>query len=148
MKSNQNFFGKLFPTTENLSDAQKVARQGTWAACFVAGMTVVFALISIATPTPLGIPMNAWSLIDAVIFGVIAWGIYRLSRVAAVAALIYYTIGQVSMIAASVESGRKYSVGPVAILMVLAFVNSIRGTFAYHRQRKAINNSADVETHV
>jgi hypothetical protein len=148
MSTNQKKKWGIFPQIESLSDACRVARQGTWAACFVAGMTAVLALVSIAAPTPLGIPVNAWSLIDAVIFGIIAWGIYRLSRVAAVMALIYYMIGQVSMIAASFESGRKYSVGPIAILMILAFVNSIRGTFAYHRLRKASSDRVDVETPV
>jgi hypothetical protein len=146
MNSNQNFFGRFFPTTKNLSDAQKIARQGTWAACFVAGMTAILALISIAAPSPLGFPVNAWSLIDAMIFGVIAWGIYYASRIAAVTALIYYAVGQVFMIATTIDSARKYSVNPVTILVLLAFINSIRGTFAYHRLRKAVNNSADVET--
>lgn len=133
MNSNQKKNFGLLPRIASLSDAQKVGRQGTWAACFVAGMTTLFALGSIFAPLPLGIPVNVWSLIDAVIFGIIAWGIHRLSRIAAVAGFICYIIGQISMFSASEG---KYKVSFITILISLAFVNSVRGTFAYHRLQK------------
>lgn len=138
MNSNQKKNFGLLPRIESLSDAQEVGRQGTWAACFVAGMTTLLALGSIFAPLPLGIPVNVWSLIDAVIMGIIAWGIYRMSRIAAMAGLIYYIIGQVYMFSA-LEGKYKFSF--VAILIILAFVNAVRGTFAYHRLRKAEANN-------
>ncbi|BAZ03679.1 hypothetical protein [Calothrix sp. NIES-3974] len=145
MNSNQKKNFGLLPRIESISDAQKVGRQGTWAACFVAGMTTLLVLGSIFAPLPLGIPVNVWSLIDAVIMGIIAWRIYRMSRVAALAGLIYYIIGQISMFSASEG---KYKVGFVTILITLAFVNSVRGTFAYHRLQKTEHSESYSEIDV
>lgn len=145
MNSNQKKNFGLLPRIESLSDAQEVGRQGTWTACFVAGMTALFALVSMFAPLPLGFPVSGWSLIDAVIMGIIAWGIHRLSRIAALAGLIYYIIGQVYMFSASAG---KYKVSFITILITLAFVNSVRGTFAYHRLQKTEHSESYSEIDV
>jgi hypothetical protein len=132
----QNF--DFFSPIETLSDAQRIGRQGTWAACFAAGMTSLFALASILGVLPEGLAVSAWALADAAVFWTIAWGIYRMSRVAAVAGLVVYILERALAIAAS---DTKKGFGIVAILMILAFFNAVRGTFAYHRLRKS-NRSA------
>jgi hypothetical protein len=129
---NRNF--DFFCLIETLSDAQRVGRQGTWAACILAGMTGIFALASILGVLPKGLLISGWGLVDAALFGIIAWGIYRMSRVAAVAGLVFYIVEQVIAIA---TSDTKKGFGIVAILMIMAFFNAVRGTFAYHRLRKS-----------
>jgi len=121
-----------------MSDAQKVARQGTWAACFVAGMTTLFAVASIAGVLSKDFPIDGWALVDAAIFGIIAWGIYQMSRVAAVAGLVIYCLEKIYM---QSVMGTKFASGLiVAVIIILAFINAIRGTFAYHRMKNADTN--------
>ncbi|MBW4518560.1 MAG: hypothetical protein KME16_02345 [Scytolyngbya sp. HA4215-MV1] len=124
----------FLPPIETLSDAQKVARMGTWAACFVTGMTALLAIASIVGVLPSGVPINGWALIDAGIFGAIAWGIYQMSRVAAVAGLVVYIAERIYMqVAAGAQPGAGLI---VSIFITLAFINAVRGTFAYHRMKK------------
>jgi hypothetical protein len=117
-----------------IAQARKVARQGCWTALLVAGITAAFAIASIALEdAALDLPINAWSFVDVVIFLAIAWGIYRLSRIAAVLGLVVYGLGQVLMWIA---------IGPqlegiwLLTLIVFGFINGIRGTFTYHRLRR------------
>jgi hypothetical protein len=77
--------------------------------------------------------MNAWSFVDVVIFLAIAWGIYRLSRIAAVLGLVVYGLGQVLM---WIEIGLQIQGIWLLTLIVFGFINGIRGTFAYHRLRR------------
>jgi hypothetical protein len=125
----------FLPQIATLSEAQKVGRQGTWAACFVAGLTALVAVASLSGILPADFPIKGWALVDAALFGVIAWGIYRMSRVAAVAGLAVYILERIYMQSAL---GAKAGSGiVVTILIILAFINAVRGTFAYHRMKTA-----------
>jgi hypothetical protein len=124
-----------FPTIVTLSDAQSTGRHGTWAACFIAGIMSLVALASILGRLPEDFPRDGWALIDAAIFGLIAWGIYRMSRVAAIAGLILYIIERIAM---HVMLGRSYITAIfVTVMFLFAFINAVRGTFAYHRMQNA-----------
>jgi nitrate reductase gamma subunit len=127
------------PTIVTLSDAQSTGRQGTWAACFVTGIMSLVALASILGRLPEDFPRNGWALIDAAIFGLIAWGIYRMSRVAAVAGLVLYIIERIAM---HIVMGKSRISGIfITVLFLVMFINAVRGTFAYHRMRNAEKSS-------
>lgn len=130
---------------DSLATAKATAMQGFWAAIFVASITVVMVMISLTMGgLPEGMPqIDAWAFWDAGIFVAIAWGIHRMSRVAAVMGLVLYIVSQVVMRATTPEasaSGLWF-----AALFVLAFVNGVRGTFAYHaiRQRQLQSTSSE-----
>jgi hypothetical protein len=128
-----------FPTIVTLSDAQSTGRQGAWAACFIAGIMSLAALASFFGRLPEDFPRDGWALIDAAIFGLIAWGIYRMSRVAAVAGLVLYIIERIAM---HIALGKSHISGIfVTVLFLFAFINAVRGTFAYHRMRNAEKSS-------
>ncbi len=134
-KPKRDLKNSFLPQIATLSDAQKVGRQGTWAACFVAGLTALVAVAALSGILPPGFPISGWALVDAALFGVIAWGIYRMSRVAAVAGLVVYILERIYMQSAL---GAKAGAGiVVTILIILAFINAVRGTFAYHRMKTA-----------
>jgi hypothetical protein len=112
--------------------AKKAAREGFWAAVIGAVLNTVIALLSLA-----GIRLfnaDIWFLIDTVIIGIIALGIYRMSRIAAVAGLANYIIAQIFL---WIDTGPSSIV--VLIIFAKMFLNSIRGTFAYHKYRKEKN---------
>ncbi|HSU13733.1 hypothetical protein [Longimicrobium sp.] len=72
----------------------------------------------------------AW-LLDPLLILLLAYGLYRRSRVCAVLLLVYVVVELwVAYHTRPVASG----VGP-ALLLGVAFVAGIRGTFAYHREQ-------------
>ena len=115
--------------------ARAVARQGMWAAFFVAIVTAVVSFLAGAGVSLVkGIGPTAW--LDAVIFAVLGFGIRNMSRLAAVGALGLYVVERVAMAQTS-------GVNPaMAIGVVLGFVQGIRGTFAFQKYRQQVGYSA------
>jgi len=121
----------IWPDVKDLETAKLANRQGVWAASFVSVVTAVFAALGAAGIQLFEFTFDALALIDACIFGVLAFGIYKMSRIASVAGLGLYIIERADM---WINYGPKNVI--IAGLLVLMFINSIRGTFAYHRLRK------------
>jgi hypothetical protein len=127
-KPKRNFF---WPDVSTLEGAHWAARQAAHAAAFVAvatGIAAMLALAGVQFVKSLGI--NGWSLVDAAIFGVVAFYLYKDSRVAAWTGLVLFVVERVFMLV-TVPAART---GPVmAIVFILAFVGGVRGTQALHR---------------
>jgi hypothetical protein len=105
--------------------AQNAIEEGFWAATFVAVMAAFFVLIDVMKdPDQYAIQ----GLLSVIVFGFIAFGIRRRSRAAALIALLLYVSDRVF---ALISTGHGNLVLPVFI--TLAFLNAVRGTFAYHR---------------
>jgi len=115
-----------WPDVSNLEGAKEAARYGMWCAVFVAGITTLFVLLAISGFSIMGIKPTA--LLDSVLFGGIAFGLSRYSRIAAVAGFALFVIEKIYMVMAT---GSFLAVGVLGILIALGFLNSIRGTFAY-----------------
>ena len=77
--------------------------------------------------------LRHWGLVDAVIFALIAWRISKVSRTWAVVGLLMYLL-EVGYKLATNPSG---ALGILTIIFILMYISAIRGTFAYHRYRKA-----------
>ncbi len=115
----------LWPQLDDLETARSASRQGMWAAAIVAVLTALFAAFGV-------LGTNASAFFDAVLFAVIGIGIYRISRVAAVAGLLLFILERAVIFAQTRQTG-----GVVAIFILLAFGNGARGAFAYRRLLKA-----------
>jgi uncharacterized membrane protein YjjP (DUF1212 family) len=80
--------------------------------------------------------ITPWSFLDAGLFAVIAFGIWRMSRVAAVAGLALYLIEQAYMWA---------SVGPknpvMSLLFIMFLIGGVRGTVSFQKHRKAARSA-------
>jgi chromate transport protein ChrA len=123
----------LWPPTDDDEGARRAALQGCYAAGFSAAVTTLAALAAAFGKGFWG--SNLANLIDAAIFAAIAWGIYRMSRSAAVLGLAWYLVGRL-------DFWVRFPNAPWAILLVVAlfalmYVNSIRGTFSYRRRPRA-----------
>jgi hypothetical protein len=77
----------------------------------------------------LGIDTGA-AIVGSTIYLAIVFGIHRMSRAAAVLGLLLYLCDRMVM---SDRVGLKGWIGLVASIIILMFVNSIRGTVAYRR---------------
>ena len=117
--------GWFWPEIYDRETAQDVARRGAWVALIVASLTGLLSLLSLALQTViLGIPPAA--LLDAVIFALVGWRIFKMSRAWAVTGMVLY----LAETAYGFSRGR---IGVIAVVFLFAFLNAIRGTFAFHR---------------
>ncbi len=117
--------GWFWPEIYDRDTAQEVARRGAWVALLVAALTALLALLSLALRVViLGVTPPA--LLDAVIFAVAGWRIYKMSRAWAVTGMVLYLIE----VLYGFSQGR---FGVLAVVFLFAFLNAIRGTFAFHR---------------
>ena len=118
---------KWWPEIRDRETARKTARQAFWAAIVVIAVTLAFATLAALGTSVAGISPAAF--VDAAIFGVIAIGIRRMSRVAAVAGLVLFVLERLLMLPENHGMGSLI----VGVAITLAFANGVRATFAYHR---------------
>jgi hypothetical protein len=129
---------KYWPPIWNLETAASAALQGSVVAAFVTAATTAFSILSAFGVKPSGIDLPLSSLVDAAIFAAIAFGIYRMSRLAAVAGLSLYVVETIHTWAKYRNYVLKYPwIAVIPATFTLAFVNSVRGTFAYRKWRRS-----------
>jgi hypothetical protein len=126
---------RLFPAVDTVDEARDASRYGMWAAVFCAVVTSILALLAMSG-VEVGEGIDGWSLLDALLFFGVALGIRSMSRVAAVFGLLLY-VGERAFMWAS--SGRANG-AIMAVFLTIAFGNSVRGTFAFHRLRRDENS--------
>jgi hypothetical protein len=119
-----------WPTLGNVADAVQASNQGMWAAVFCAAVTGLMATISLFTHSGVG-GVDPSAYVDAVLFAVIAWRIRARSKAFAVAGLVLFVIEKIYQIAMHPESLRFGII--LAVILLLCFISSVRGNFAYHR---------------
>jgi hypothetical protein len=71
-------------------------------------------------------------LVNIVVNGGIAWGIYKMSRTAAIIGLTLNIIATLILIWAPIPLGVKF----ISVPILYAYINAVRGTFAYHKLYK------------
>jgi hypothetical protein len=130
--SDRKGFEWIWPAVDTPESARFAIRQASWAAIFVCGMTALVAVVSIMAPDP-RLPLGPWALVDATIFGAVAFGIRRESRVAAVAGLGVYIVEQIHL--TTLPGQRRVGAMFVVAALLCAFVGGIRGAFALHAMR-------------
>ncbi len=104
--------------------AQNAIEEGFWAATFVSGITALFLLITVLKDPD---QLTVGEVLGVFVFAVIAFGIRRRSRAAALAAPILFVLGRIY----AVVSGAPWYL-LISVLITLAFLNAVRGTLAYH----------------
>ena len=119
--ANNKSINWIWPKIADLETAKGAARLGFWVAILGAVIATVFAVFKI-------LDSNLWTLIDAAIFALIAWGINKMSRFAAMAGLTFYLIEQRNILLTF-----ELQQLPLIAIFMLLYIHSIRGTFAYHK---------------
>ncbi len=127
MATKRNVF---WPDVSTLDDAKWAAKQGVWAALFVAFVTGTVASAALFLHNPI-LGVGGSGLVDAAIFVAVAYGIHKNSRFAAVSGLVIYLVERMYMLKAGGSRGGGATV--MVVFLTLAFVTAIRGTFAYRR---------------
>ena len=117
--------------------AQNAIEEGFWAAILVSGMTAILLLITVLKDPE---QLAAGEVLGVVVFALIAFGIRRRSRAAAFAALILYVLDRIYALISGAHGNLV-----LAVLITLAFLNAVRGAFAYHRFPSLPANLPSVE---
>jgi hypothetical protein len=123
-----------WPAIEDESSAEAATKPAVGASVFFAALTGLIATLSIVQHRPV-LGFDGWSLVDAVLFVVIAWRIKRMSRTWAVLGFLIYLL-EVAFNFATHKAG---AVGVLTIVFVLTYIGAIRGTFAFYRYRRITN---------
>jgi hypothetical protein len=124
----------LWPTISDAESAKKAARRGAWCALVVGAYATATTFYSSGHPR---------TYLYAIVFIVLGLYMLRISRVAATLTLvIYFALSAIRVFVAVGEWWLDHAdtsitpfMVPIVIISILAlyFVNSVRGTFAYHR---------------
>ena len=120
----------IWPEIQDTEDAKKVSHAAAGAALFCAIVTAVVSYLSMQGHA-LFKGFGVQTFADVIAFFLVAVGLFRMSRIAALVGLVLYVGGQVLMIK---QVGLRAPF--VTILFSLYFINSVRATFAYHEFRK------------
>ncbi|MFQ5542066.1 MAG: hypothetical protein ACE5E2_04490, partial [Candidatus Binatia bacterium] len=130
----------LWPKITDLESAKDAARQGFWAAIIVAGITAAIGILASEGFQLVGFEVDALEVLyTAMLFAFIAWGIQRMSRAAAIAGLTLYVLDRIST-----WSVYGFTNPVLPVIFTLGFINSTRGTFAYHKMMNSKVNVRNV----
>ena len=124
-ETKRDYWAQFWPPVVDEASARAVARQAMWASLIVAGITAVVSQMQV-------LGLNNWALVDVALFALIAYGIYRMSRVSAILGLLLFIVERVLMFQTSGRTG-----GLVALALLVAFIHGVRGTFGFHRLRQS-----------
>jgi hypothetical protein len=120
----------LWPSVETSESARAAVRQAFWAAVICSIVTICFVVLNLfAPPADPRLQFEPDVLLDATLFAIIAFGIWKESRVAAVCGLALYLIERLY---AWTLVGFENPIVPV--ILTCGFISGVRGTFALGRQ--------------
>jgi hypothetical protein len=116
-----------WPEVSDEDSARTAAHMAAGWAAVVAGVTTLVSLLSLAGMFRMpGIGPS--SLLDAALFGLVAWRVWNGSRAWAVAGLALYCLEIVWSVVTHPPG-----VGILTVLILLALINGVRGTFGLHK---------------
>ena len=131
----------VYPSVDDSVSAKRAARHGVVAALVTASFTTLFGVLAVRGVTAVtNLGIDAYTFVDASLFLGAAFGIWRGWRAAAVFGLALFILEKLFF---WVSTGRPP--GGFAAVLIIAFLNGVRGTYALHRLSK-MPVSSDVAT--
>ena len=112
----------FWPTIKDRETAIIVAKNSSYFMFFIAFLFAILSFFEVFGVSALG-------LIDTIFYIVIGFGLYKLSRFAAVAGLALFLVSKVFALFFSLAIPSAFWV----ILVLLSYINGIRATFAFHK---------------
>ncbi len=133
-KAKTNWF---WPKIVDIDTAKAAAKNGYWAAIVVATVTALVATIALFSQKEI-MSIDPWAYLDAALFALIAWRIKNYSKIFAIVGVVLFVIERAVMAASNGATG-----WPLAIVLMLMFINGARGVFGYHRFSAATSQVKD-----
>lgn len=120
------------PADEKLIKAEKAIRNG-WIAGLVSGtlsiLVFLYAYLTKTTTGPLAYYNDPWFLLDVAFIFVLAFGIYKRSRLASVVMVVYFIASKYDQ----VSNLKNFSGIGTAIAFLVFFAMAAWGTFVWHK---------------
>jgi hypothetical protein len=127
MADNSSLFRLLWPEIDDADTAKAASRLGVFGALLysvASAAMVTYHLLHIQTPVSWA---TAIAYLDAAIFAVLALGIFRLWRSAAIVAVVLLAAEQL------LGAIRVHATGILSIVLVLFMISGARGTVLFHK---------------
>src|SRR5271168_1749907 len=105
-----------WPTIEDESSAETAVKPAVGVSGFIAALTGIFAILSIVYHEPI-FGLNGFSLLDSLLFVLVAWRIKKMSRTWAVIGLLLYLIE----VGYNVATNRNGAIGVIAVVFILIY---------------------------
>lgn len=122
----------MWPTIHDSETARNVSHQGVWAALYIAVVNSVIIILDFFDIQILEYKFDIGYLVFAILYFIIAWMIHRMSRIAAFIGFALYLLEIILML---LEGEIPKNI-IISIIIILMFINSIRGTLASHTYKK------------
>lgn len=123
-------FNMFWPNIDDIEDAKGIAKSAAFIPAFVSVVTAIIVLVGIFYKPILG--LDAWAFIDAFLFALVAFGMWKLNRVVAILGLILYIWGQ-----AQLFSVHGSGTGVMTVFFAIMWFNGIRASLRYHKLLRA-----------
>lgn len=120
----------IWPDTQDEQTARSIVLRGVWACIAIAVLTTAVALYAIASDQKVSGHYDGWALVDAALFSIIAWRMWKNSRIWSVIGVILMVMEMVDKVA---NAAATFNV--ITVLLFLAILHAARGTFALHKIR-------------
>jgi hypothetical protein len=131
-----------WPHIETAEKAVELMRNGSFAAAFTTIMTAGISIAAIYFGHPI-MGLDGWGLVDAFLFSVVAWRIYRRSLPWAITGLVIFTGEKVYGVVSNPRSGTAGIF--VAIILFFYYLNAVRGGLYLRREKNVLTLAASVE---
>jgi predicted Zn finger-like uncharacterized protein len=113
---------RFWPVVDSPEKAIKLMHGGAFAAALGCALTTAFSVAAIFLGHSV-LGLDSWGLVDAALFAVIAWRIYRLSLPWAITGLVVFTVERLYTFVSDPRMGAGLI---VAFFFFLAYLHSIR----------------------
>lgn len=126
-------FNWFWPSITDTESAAKASREGVWVCVIIAAVNALVIVFTQVTGRSI-LGVDLWSLIDVCIYLSIAWLIqFRLNRAAALFGMLFFMLTNLALRIENLQTSGIM----ISLTLTLGLLNSVRGTFAYHRFRAA-----------
>jgi hypothetical protein len=131
-----------WPPIETSEKAVELMRNGSFAAAFTAIMTAGISVAAMYLGHPI-MGLDGFGLVDAFLFGVVTWRIYRLSLPWAISGFLIFTGEKVYGVVSNPQSGTAGII--VACILFFYYLNAVRGGLYLRREKSVLAPAASVE---
>jgi len=131
----------LWPPVDTREATQELIDLAFWAALFLAGVSALIVVLAALGYISAGRETHLSALLGGLVLLLLAWGLRKRSRTAAVLGALLYGINV--LVAYDVGRVRHPIAAIITFFIMLAFIHGVRGVFAWHRRSR---QSADKPT--
>jgi len=121
----------LWPPVDTREAAQEVIDLAFWATLFLAGVSALIVVLAALGYIAVGIGTHLSALLGGLMLLLLAWGLRKRSRTAAVLGALLYCTNII--VAWELARARHPIASILQFFVILAFIHGVRGVFAWHR---------------